>query len=163
MASTPRDLLQIQTPSFNRVIDLYNHGHTQYPRDEKEKAEKIEKNIVAEVIYPRGKVVISRSENREAVIIQNTIFIPVSKNKKKSLKRPIIQLSLDNNGEDRFYDDGSLVHVPDNGGSGVGGFCKVAILQKDDSREVVVSFNGASIPPPSTPAPVVEEGPSNVD
>ena len=83
--------LQITTPSFTRVVDVNTLDYTHYTA--KKGGEKNDvPGMMAEIVYPQGKVVMTRSEKNHHVIIQNTAFSANSKTKKR--KRALMQVEM---------------------------------------------------------------------
>jgi len=141
----PKNVIQISTPSFTRVVDINTKVYTHYSKVRK--VEEGSKITATEITYPNGKVLLSKGENNQ-YIIQNTVF-PSTKNPKKKSKRPLIALELDKD-EDRFFEDGSIVH----GNSDIKKYgapiLRVKLDRKDDGvQELIVSFTTHPAQPPA--------------
>ena len=133
MATSNKTLI-ITTPQFYRTIDLTTHAYHHQVRQKKG-----EGDVIGEFVYPQGRTIVSRieqkGENRENILISNQIMTNLPKTKRK-LKRPLLHLEHDKL-EDRFYEDGSIFH----GTASMGGLCKIQCINKDDSgQELTVSF-----------------------
>ena len=141
--ASKNNILQITTPSFTRVVDVNTLDYTHYT------AKKGEKNdvpgMIAEIAYPQGKVVMTRSEKNHHVIIQNTAFSPNSKTKKR--KCALMQVEMGGS-QDRYFEDGTILH---GGESSISAICKVALVKKDDGgQELNVHFQHTPSDAPST-------------
>ena len=144
------NIIQITTPSFTRVVDVNTLDYTHYAA--KKGGEKNDvSGMMAEIIYPQGKVIMTRSEKNHHVIIQNTAFSANSKTKKR--KRALVQVEMGGS-QDRYFEDGTIFH---GGESSISAICKVALVKKDDGgQELNVSFT-SSIPPPMPPPQTIPE------
>ena len=144
------NIIQITTPSFTRVVDVNTLDYTHYAA--KKGGEKNDvSGMMAEIIYPQGKVIMTRSEKNHHVIIQNTAFSANSKTKKR--KRALVQVEMGGS-QDRYFEDGTIFH---GGDSSISAICKVALVKKDDGgQELNVSFT-SSIPPPMPPPQTIPE------
>lgn len=152
--ASKNNILEITTPSFTRVVDVNTLDYTHYVKKKGDKSDV--PGLMAEVAYPQGKVVLTRSEKNHHIIIQNTAFSANSKTKKR--KRALMQVELGGR-LDRYFEDGNIVHAGLHvGESSIGALCKVAVVKKDDGgQEVNVSFT-TTIPPPMPPPQAVPEG-----
>ena len=148
--ASKNNILQITTPSFTRVVDVNTLDYTHYTA--KKGGEKNDvPGMMAEIVYPQGKVVMTRSEKNHHVIIQNTAFSANSKTKKR--KRALMQVEMGGS-QDRYFEDGTILH---GGESSISAICKVALVKKDDGgQELNVSFT-SSIPPPMPPPQTIPE------
>ena len=149
--ASKNNILQITTPSFTRVVDVNTLDYTHYTA--KKGGEKNDvPGMMAEIVYPQGKVVMTRSEKNHHVIIQNTAFSANSKTKKR--KRALMQVEVGGT-QDRFFEDGTILHG--GGESSIGSICKVMLIKNDDGgQEMNVSFT-TTIPPPMPPPQTIPE------
>ena len=148
--ASKNNILQLTTPSYSRVIDVNTSDYTHYTTKKNEKSEA--PGVIAELSYPQGKVVMTRSEKNQHIIIQNTAFSANSKTKRR--KRALVQVEMGDS-KDRFFEDGTILHG--GGESSAGVICKVSLVKKDDGgQEMSVCFT-STIPPPMPPPQTVPE------
>ena len=149
--ASKNNILQLTTPSYSRVIDVNTSDYTHYTTKKNEKSEAAP-GVIAELSYPQGKVVMTRSEKNQHIIIQNTAFSANSKTKRR--KRALVQVEMGDS-KDRFFEDGTILHG--GGESSAGVICKVSLVKKDDGgQEMSVCFT-STIPPPMPPPQTVPE------
>ena len=147
--ASKNNILQITTPNFRRVVDVNTLDYTHYTTKKDKKSDVL--GMIAEIAYPQGKVVMTRSEKNH-VIIQNTAFSANPKTKKR--KRALMQVEVGGT-QDRFFEDGTILHG--GGESSIGSICKVMLIKKDDGgQEMNVSFT-TTIPPPMPPPQTIPE------
>ena len=147
-----KNLIQITTPAYSRIIDMASHTYTHYPKiiDKTKKKTPEESNFLAEIAHPQGKIMITKSASKEHLIIQNSQYPALPKTKKRS-KRPLLHLEMDRV-EDRFYEDGSIVHGTDRSSTSAPNHCKVQIIQRENGgHEMTVSFTSLIRPPQPIP------------
>ena len=148
--ASKNNILQLTTPSYSRVIDVNTSDYTHYTTKKNEKSDA--PGVIAELSYPQGKVVMTRSEKNQHIIIQNTAFSANSKTKRR--KRALVQVEMGDS-KDRFFEDGTILHG--GGESSAGVICKVSLVKKDDGgQEMSVCFT-STIPPPMPPPQTVPE------
>ena len=148
--ASKNNILQLTTPSYTRVIDVNTSDYTHYTTKKNEKSDV--PGVKAELSYPQGKVVMTRSEKNQHIIIQNTAFSANSKTKRR--KRALVQVEMGDS-KDRFFEDGTILHG--GGESSAGVICKVSLVKKDDGgQEMSVCFT-STIPPPMPPPQTVPE------
>ena len=149
--ASKNNILQLTTPSYSRVIDVNTSDYTHYTTKKNEKSEAAP-GVIAELSYPQGKVVMTRSEKNQHIIIQNTAFSANSKTKRR--KRALVQVEMGDS-KDRFFEDGTILHG--GGESSIGAICKVSLVKKDDGgQEMNVCFT-STIPPPMPPPQTIPE------
>ena len=139
-------------------MDMASHMYTHYPKDidKTKKKTNEELNFLAEITHPQGKILISKSDNKEHLLIQNTQYPPLPKTKKRS-KRALLYLDVDKV-EDRFYEDGSIVHGTDRLATAPPQHCKVMVVQKENGgHELTVSFTSMIRPPQPLSQAVITE------
>ena len=147
-----KNLIQITTPAYSRIIDMTSHTYTHYPKiiDKTKKKTPEESNFLAEIAHPQGKIMITKNASKDHLIIQNSQYPALPKTKKRS-KRPLLQLEMDRV-EDRFYEDGSIVHGTDRSSTSAPNHCKVQIIQRENGgHEMTVSFTSLIRPPQPIP------------
>ena len=148
--ASKNNILQLTTPSYSRVIDVNTSDYTHYTTKKNEKSDV--PGVIAELSSPQGKVVMTRSEKNQHIIIQNTAFSANSKTKRR--KRALVQVEMGDS-KDRFFEDGTILHG--GGESSAGVICKVSLVKKDDGgQEMSVCFT-STIPPPMPPPQTVPE------
>ena len=148
--ASKNNILQITTPNYTRVVDINTSDYTHYTAKKSEKSDV--PGMIAEFSYPQGKVIMTRSEKNQHIIIQNTAFSANSKTKRR--KRALVQVEMGDS-KDRFFEDGTILHG--GGESSVGAICKVSLVKKDDGgQEMNVCFT-STIPPPMPPPQTVPE------
>jgi hypothetical protein len=148
----PKDTLQVSGAAYTRTFDLRSNGngHTQQ-QSEMDRPEKI-----LEVTYPHGNLGIIRpSGNQDYVMIQNSLVIPSASKKGRRGKRALLHLDFNGRYEERWYEDGTLIYVPNGSANGHGTppFCKISVVSKEenDQQEYVITFTSSgNRPPPPT-------------
>ena len=152
--ASKNNILEITTPGFTRIVDVNTADYTHYTKKKSDKSD--QPSMMAEIAYPQGKIVMTRSEKNHHIIIQNTAFSSSSKTKKR--KRALVQVEV-GGAQDRFFEDGTILH---GGESSIGAMCKVALVKKDDGgQEVNVCFTSFIPPPMPPPQTIPEDGASH--
>lgn len=180
MAAIPTNTIEIKGGNYIRTFDLNTSGnnfsHEQLPLDETEEDGTV-KHLL-NVTYPHGHLSLTKptTQIKDCVIIQNTIVVPVPSKKRKQ-KRALLHLDFNGKHEERWFEDGTLLYVPQGGNFGCAPYCKLTIKDGDDKhQDYVVTFNGtrqkpitqsapdgvncsrSCMPPPSTtPEPLVDK------
>ena len=149
----PKSTMQVTGPSYTRTFDLANNGgHTQQP-SELDRPEK-----VLEVSYPYGNLAIIRPiGNPDYIMVQNNVVLHTTSKKGRRGKRPLLHLDFDGKREERYYEDGTLIYVP-NGTSGhsVPPLCKMSVQTKEDTQDFIITFTSGGDRPQAAQTPPIE-------
>ena len=146
MATIPTNTIEIKGESYMRTFDLNmsgnNSSHEQLPPAETEENATVKQLLT--VNYPHGHLSLQKptAPIKDCVIIQNTIVIPVLPKKRKQ-KRAIFHLDFNGKHEERWFEDGTHLYVPQGGNFGCAPYCKLTIKDGDDEhQDYSVTFNG---------------------
>ena len=142
------DILQITTPTFTRVVDVNTLDYTHYTA-KKDDINSL-KGMIAEIAYPQGKIVMTRSEKKH-IIIQNTAFSATTKTKRR--KHALVHVELGGS-QDRYFEDGTILH---GGESSIAAICKVGLVKKEDGGQEVNNSFTSTIPSPMPPPQTIPE------
>ena len=155
MMAIPKDSLQVTGASYTRTFDLTNNGngHMQQP-SEMDRPEK-----VLEVSYPHGNLAIIRpSGNPDYIMVQNNVVIHTTSKKGRRGKKPLLHLDFDGKREERYWEDGTLIYVPNGSphGHSTPPLCKVSVQSKEETnqQEFVITFTSSGDRPQAQTQPV---------
>ena len=82
--ASKNNILEITTPGFTRIVDVNTADYTHYTKKKSDKSD--QPGMMAEIAYPQGKIVMTRSEKNHHIIIQNTAFSSSSKKRRENVR-----------------------------------------------------------------------------
>ena len=169
MAAVPTNTIEIRGRTYMRTFNLNKDGnsfsHEQLPPGGIEEDGTV-KHLLS-VVYPHSHLSLTKptTVTRDCVIVQNTIVIPTSPSKKRKQKRALFHLDFNGKHEECWFEDGTLMYVPQGTNFGCAPpYCKLSIKDGDDEhQDFTMTFRGtrqktitqsasetSCMPPPST-------------